>query len=176
MIFHKTTLQDAYLLEVEKRGDDRGFFTRTFCAEEFREQGIEISFVQQNSSFSAEKGTLRGMHKQNAPHAEDKLVRCIKGSIVDIIVDLRPESSTFKKWEAFELSETNRKELLVPRGFGHGFQTLEDNVEVTYLVSNYYTPEAESGVRHDDPAFGIEWPLPITVMSDKDRNWPLFEG
>ncbi len=176
MIFHKTTLQDVYLLEVEKRGDARGFFTRTFCAEEFRKLGVEISFVQQNLSFSAQKGTLRGLHFQKEPYSEQKLVRCIKGSIVDIIVDLRPDSPTYKKWEAFELSAENRKELFVPRGFAHGFQTMEDDVEVTYLVSNFYTPEAESGVRHDDPAFGIEWPLPVTVMSDKDKSWPLFEG
>jgi len=175
VIFNKTTLKDAYLLDLETRGDDRGFFARTFCADEFKAHGIETVFVQQNCSFSANKGTLRGMHRQRAPHDETKVVRCIKGAIMDIIVDLRPESPSYKKWEAFELTEENRRQLVVPRGFGHGFQTLQDECEVTYLVSNFYTPDAEDGVRFNDPAFGIEWPLEPTVMSDKDKTWPLYQ-
>ena len=164
------------LIDLERRGDDRGFFARTFCADEFAAQGLPTEFVQQNTSYSANKGTLRGMHFQTAPHGEDKLIRCLRGAIVDIIIDLRPDSPTYKKWEAFELDDVNKRQLLVPKGFGHGFQTVSDHVEVTYLVSAKYTPSAEGGVRWNDPAFGITWPLAPTDMSDKDRNWPDFKG
>ena len=176
MKFHQTTLKDAMLIDLERRGDDRGFFARTFCADEFAAQGLPTEFVQQNTSYSANKGTLRGMHFQTAPHGEDKLIRCLRGAIVDIIIDLRPDSPTYKKWEAFELDDVNKRQLLVPKGFGHGFQTVSDHVEVTYLVSAKYTPSAEGGVRWNDPAFGITWPLEPTDMSDKDRNWPDFKG
>ena len=176
MKFHQTTLKDAMLIDLERRGDDRGFFARTFCVDEFAAQGLPTEFVQQNTSYSANKGTLRGMHFQTAPHGEDKLIRCLRGAIVDIIIDLRPDSPTYKKWEAFELDDVNKRQLLVPKGFGHGFQTVSDHVEVTYLVSAKYTPSAEGGVRWNDPAFGITWPLAPTDMSDKDRNWPDFKG
>jgi dTDP-4-dehydrorhamnose 3,5-epimerase len=176
MKFHQTTLKDAMLIDLERRGDDRGFFARTFCVDEFAAQGLPTEFVQQNTSYSANKGTLRGMHFQTAPHGEDKLIRCLRGAIVDIIIDLRPDSPTYKKWEAFELDDVNKRQLLVPKGFGHGFQTVSDHVEVTYLVSAKYTPSAEGGVRWNDPAFGITWPLEPTDMSDKDRNWPDFKG
>jgi len=176
MKFHQTTLKDAMLIDLERRGDDRGFFARTFCVDEFAAQGLPTEFVQQNTSYSANKGTLRGMHFQTAPHGEDKLIRCLRGAIVDIIIDLRPDSPTYKKWEAFELDDINKRQLLVPKGFGHGFQTVSDHVEVTYLVSAKYTPSAEGGVRWNDPAFGITWPLEPTDMSDKDRNWPVFKG
>lgn len=176
MKFHQTTLKDAMLIDLERRGDDRGFFARTFCVDEFAAQRLPTEFVQQNTSYSANKGTLRGMHFQRAPHGEDKLIRCLRGAIVDIIIDLRPDSPTFKKWEAFELNDENKRQLLVPKGFGHGFQTVSDHVEVTYLVSAKYTPSAEGGVRWNDPAFGITWPLEPTEMSDKDRNWPDFQG
>jgi dTDP-4-dehydrorhamnose 3,5-epimerase len=176
MIFHETTLKDAMLIEPEKRGDDRGFFARSYCAREFAAKGLTMNFVQQNMSVSAKAGTLRGMHFQRAPHAEDKLIRCLRGAIVDIIVDLRPDSPTFKKWQAFELNQKNHHMLLVPKGFGHGFQTLTDEVEVTYLVSAFYEQSAEGGVRWNDPAFGISWPLEPTVMSDKDKSWPDFKG
>ncbi len=176
MKFHQTTLKDAMLIDLERRGDDRGFFARTFCVDEFAAQGLPTEFVQQNTSYSANKGTLRGMHFQTAPHGEDKLIRCLRGAIVDIIIDLRPDSPTYKKWEAFELDDLNKRQLLVPKGFGHGFQTVSDHVEVTYLVSAKYTPSAEGGVRWNDPAFGITWPLEPTDMSDKDRNWPDFKG
>src|SRR3990167_5063708 len=176
MKFHQTTLKDAMLIDLERRGDDRGFFARTFCVDEFAANGLPTEFVQQNTSYSANKGTLRGMHFQRAPHGEDKLIRCLRGAIVDIIVDLRPDSPTFKKWEAFELNDENKRQLLVPKGFAHGFQSVSDNVEVTYLVSAKYTPSAEGGVRWNDPAFGITWPLTPTDMSDKDQNWPDFAG
>lgn len=176
MKFHQTTLKDAMLIDLERRGDDRGFFARTFCVDEFAANGLPTEFVQQNTSYSANKGTLRGMHFQRAPHGEDKLIRCLRGAIVDIIIDLRPDSPTFKKWEAFELNDENKRQLLVPKGFAHGFQTVSDNVEVTYLVSAKYTPSAEGGVRWNDPAFAITWPLAPTDMSDKDKTWPDFAG
>jgi len=176
MKFHQTTLKDAILIDLERRGDDRGFFARTFCVDEFAAQGLPTEFVQQNTSYSANKGTLRGMHFQRAPHGEDKLIRCLRGAIVDIIIDLRPDSPTFQKWEAFELNDENKRQLLVPKGFGHGFQTVSDHVEVTYLVSAKYTPSAEGGVRWNDPAFGIKWPLEPTEMSDKDKTWPDFQS
>lgn len=172
MIFHETTLKDARLIDLEKRGDDRGFFARTYCAREFAAHGLETDFVQQNTSYSKYKGTLRGMHFQRAPHAETKLIRCLRGSIVDIIVDLRPDSPTYRRWEAFELDDRNHRMLLVPKGFGHGFQTTSDEVEVTYLVAGFYEPSSEGGVRWNDPALGIVWPLEPTVMSDKDKAWP----
>jgi dTDP-4-dehydrorhamnose 3,5-epimerase len=174
MIFHSTTLKDATLVELQRRGDDRGFFARSFCAEEFSKAGLPTVFVQQNTSFSAIKGTLRGMHFQTSSHAEDKLIRCLRGAIVDIIIDLRPDSPSYRKWEAFDLNEQNKMQLLVPKGFAHGFQALTDDVEVTYLVSHAYTPQAESGVRWNDPAFAINWPLEPSEISDKDRNWPDF--
>ena len=175
MIFHKTSLQDAFLIELEKRGDDRGFFARTMCRQEFAAHGLDTDYVQQNTSFSAYKGTIRGMHYQLPPHTEAKLVRCIEGAIVDIIVDLRRDSPTYLKHEKFELTDANRRQLYVPRGFAHAFQAVSDDVEVSYLVSAAYTPAAERGVRFSDPRFGIEWPLPVTVISDKDANWPLLQ-
>ena len=175
MIFHTTSLKDAYVIELEKRGDDRGFFARTMCREEFAAHGLDTDYVQQNTSFSARKGTLRGMHYQLAPHAEAKLVRCIKGALVDVIVDLRRGSPSYMKHERFELDEENRRQLYVPRGFAHAFQTVSDNTEVSYLASAAYAPSAERGLRYNDPALGIAWPLPVTVISDKDASWPLLE-
>ncbi|WP_119300672.1 dTDP-4-dehydrorhamnose 3,5-epimerase [Dongia deserti] len=175
MIFHKTSLQDAYLIELEKKGDDRGFFARTMCREEFAAHGLDTDYVQQNTSFSAHKGTLRGMHYQLPPYTEAKLVRCIAGAIVDVIVDLRRQSPTFMKHERFELNDRNRLQLYVPRGFAHAFQTVSDDAEVSYLVSAPYTPSAERGVRYSDPRLGITWPLPVTVISNKDASWPLLQ-
>ena len=176
MIFHKTSLQDAYLIEPERKGDDRGFFARTMCRSEFAAHGLDTDYVQQNTSFSAHKGTLRGMHYQLPPFTEAKLVRCITGALVDIIVDLRRASPTFMKHERFELTDRNRLQLYVPRGFAHAFQTIRDDVEVSYLVSAPYTPSAERGARYSDPRLGIEWPLPVTVISEKDASWPLLEA
>ena len=174
MIFHKTTLKDAFVIELERRGDDRGFFARTMCREEFMVRGLDTNYVQQNTSFSAHRGTIRGMHYQLAPYTEAKLVRCIEGAIVDIIVDLRGDSPTYMKHEQFDLNAANRRQLYVPRGFAHAFQAVSDNVEVSYLVSAPYVPSAERGVRYSDPRLGIQWPLPVTVISDKDASWPLL--
>lgn len=174
MIFTETTLKDAWLIDLQPRGDDRGMFARTFCRDEFAAHGMETSYVQQNMSVSAFKGTLRGMHFQRQPHAEVKVIRCVRGAILDVIVDMRPESPSYLKHEGFELTAENRRELYVPRGFAHGFMTLTDDVEVTYLVSAVYTPAAESGLRYDDPKLGISWPLEVTTISDKDRIWPLL--
>ncbi|HPE47204.1 MAG TPA: dTDP-4-dehydrorhamnose 3,5-epimerase [Hyphomonas sp.] len=176
MIFNSTTLKDATLIELERRGDDRGFFARTFCVDEFSAAGLPTEFVQHNMSYSARKGTIRGMHFQHAPHAEDKVVRCVRGALLDVIIDLRPDSPTYLKWEGFELTEDNKNMLFVPKGFAHGFQTLTDDVEVSYLSSYRYTPSAEGGVRWNDPAFGINWPHAPTEMSDKDAALPDFKG
>ncbi len=174
MKFIKTTLNDAYVIEPEKRSDERGFFARVFCLNEFKDQGLDINIVQANVNFSVHKGTLRGMHYQNAPYQEDKIVRCTKGSVFDVIIDIREDSSTFKKWFGIELSENNHKALFVPKGFAHGFVTLEDNSEVNYLVTQFYTPSAEGGVRYNDPEFKIEWPIKPIIISDKDANHPDF--
>ncbi|GAB4184631.1 MAG: dTDP-4-dehydrorhamnose 3,5-epimerase [Roseiflexaceae bacterium] len=176
MIFTPTELPGAYILDLEKRGDSRGFFARTWCQNELSAHGLNVNVVQANMSFSKTKGTLRGMHFQRAPHAETKLVRCTMGAIYDVIVDLRPDSPTFKRWIGVELSAQNHRMLYIPEGFAHGFQTLSDDVEVTYQVTAFYTPGAEGGVRYNDPAFGIEWPLDVSEISDKDRAWADFGG
>ena len=176
MIFHQTTLTDALLVEPEIRGDERGSFARTMCKSEFDQHGIRGEFVQQNTSVSAHKGTLRGLHFQLEPHTEGKFVRCIRGAILDVIVDVRQGSPTFMKHEGFELSAENHRMLWVPPGFAHSFQTLADDTEVTYLVTAAYAPDAERGLRYSDPLVGVEWPLPVTTISDKDANWPLLDG
>jgi dTDP-4-dehydrorhamnose 3,5-epimerase len=174
MIFHQTRLRDALLIEPEIRGDERGSFARTMCRDEFAAQGVTVDFTQQNTSVSAQAGTLRGMHFQLAPHTEGKLVRCIRGAILDVIVDLRRSSPTFLAHEGYELSASNHRMLWVPPGFAHSFQTLTDDTEVTYLVTAAYAPEAERGVRYDDPRLGIAWPLPVSTISPKDASWPLL--
>jgi dTDP-4-dehydrorhamnose 3,5-epimerase len=174
--FIETKLKGAYILELEKRGDERGFFARTWCQHEFQEHGLVAEVVQQNTSVSKFKGTLRGMHFQIAPHQETKLIRCTKGALYDVIIDLRPDSETYKQWIGVELTEENYKMLFVPKDFAHGFITLLDDTEATYLVSTFYAPEAESGIRYNDPAFGIQWPVPVTTISDKDNSWPDFTG
>lgn len=172
MIFNPTPLSGAYTIDLEKRGDNRGFFARVFCQEEFGKQGLLTQFVQVNNSLSAKKGTLRGMHYQLPPSAEVKVVRCIRGALYDVIVDLRPDSPTFKKWFGDELTTENRRMMYVPRGFAHGLVTLTEDTEVLYWVSAFYSPENERGVRFDDPAIGIAWPVPPSEISDKDRKWP----
>lgn len=174
MRFSKTELCGAWLIEPTPARDERGFFARTFCVKEFKEHGLTTRFVQHNASQSAKRGTLRGMHLQSAPHSEVKVVTCLKGAIWDVIIDLRPKSPTYCQWRGFELTAANRHQLYVPKGFAHGFQTLCDEVEVGYLISAFYAPAAASGVRHDDPAFAIDWPLPVSAISEKDRTWPLF--
>lgn len=176
MKFEKLPLDGAYLIDLEKRGDERGFFARVFCVNEFREHGLATEFVQVNNSSSADVGTLRGMHYQLAPAAETKLVRCIKGSLWDCIVDVRPESATYGKWFGAELSAENRRMMYVPMGFAHGFITLEPDTEAFYFVDEFYAPEQERGLRWDDPKIGIEWPREPVVLSDKDRAHPDFTG
>lgn len=175
MLFSETALPGAYVIDLEKIEDERGFFARAWCERELSEHGLESRISQSNMSFNKRKGTLRGMHYQHPPHQEVKLVRCVKGSLLDVIIDLRPASPGYKQWTAVELTAGNRRMLYVPRGFAHGFQTLEDDTEAFYMVSDPYVPGAEGGVRWDDAAFGIEWPLtPPTEISDKDRRWPDF--
>jgi dTDP-4-dehydrorhamnose 3,5-epimerase len=175
--FHPTPLHGAYTIELEKRGDDRGFFARFFCQKEFEAAGVPMTIVQINNSLSAKAGTLRGMHYQLAPAAEIKVVRCIRGALYDAIVDLRPDSPTYGQWTAVELKATPgapSRMLYVPEGFAHGFQTLEDDTEVLYQMSEFYAPSAARGFRWNDPRFGIEWPEPVRVISDRDRSYPDF--
>ncbi|MHC4310199.1 MAG: dTDP-4-dehydrorhamnose 3,5-epimerase [Planctomycetota bacterium] len=174
MIFRETELKSSFIIEVERLDDDRGFFARGWCKREFESQGLVSRLVQANISLNKKGGTLRGMHYQIAPYEETKLVRCTRGSVYDVIIDLRPEASTYKKWLGVTLSADNHKMLYVPEGFAHGYQTLEDDTEVFYHVSEFYTPTAERGVRYDDPAFGINWPLEVQVISDKDKSWPDY--
>lgn len=174
MIFSETKLPGAVVIDIEKRGDQRGFFARGWCQREFEAQGLTARVVQANISVSHAKGTLRGMHYQAAPYEEAKVVRCTRGAIFDVILDLRPASPTYKQWLGVELTAANYRMLYVPEGFAHGFITLMDEAEVTYQVSQFYTPEAERGVRWNDPAFGIEWPVPVTVISEKDSRWPDY--
>jgi dTDP-4-dehydrorhamnose 3,5-epimerase len=175
MIFRDTPLDGMKLIELDPRGDERGFFARTFCSDEFAAAGLPTRFVQQNLSFSRDRGTLRGLHYQLAPAAEAKLVRCTRGALWDVGLDLRPGSASFGRWHGVELSEDNRLALLVPEGFAHGFVTLSDSCEIAYLVTAPYTPSLERGVRWDDPRFAIEWPLEPALVSDRDRNHPDFD-
>jgi dTDP-4-dehydrorhamnose 3,5-epimerase len=174
MIFTETELPGSYIIEPQKFEDERGFFARGWCQHEFEEHGLVACIVQANISYNCKRGTLRGMHYQVAPHSETKLIRCTRGALYDVIVDLRPASSTYRQWIGVELSEDNYKMLYVPEGFAHGFITLADNTEATYQVSAFYTPGAERGLRYDDPAFAIAWPLPVAVISKKDKNWSDF--
>jgi len=174
MIFGETALKGAYIIDSEMKEDERGFFARSFCMKEFERHGLNPRVAQCNISFNRKKGTLRGMHYQIAPHEEAKLVRCTRGSIYDVIIDLRHHSATFKQWLAVELTATNFRMLYIPKGFAHGFQTLEDNTEVFYQMSEFYYPEYARGIRWDDRAFGIKWPLMKPIMSEKDKSYPLF--
>jgi dTDP-4-dehydrorhamnose 3,5-epimerase len=174
MLFRALGIGGAWLIDLEPVGDERGSFARTFCAREFAERGLAVDFVQHSVSRNSARGTLRGLHFQSPPRAEDKLVSCRRGAIFDLCLDLRPGSPTFLKWEGYELSAENGRQLYIPKGCAHGFQTLTDDAEITYRISEYYAPEFSCGVRFNDPAFGIDWPLAVTVMSDKDRTWPDF--
>ncbi len=172
MIFRASELAGAFLIELELHRDERGFFARSFCAETFAAHGLATRFVQSNVSFNARRGTLRGMHWQAAPHAEAKLVRCTAGALFDVIVDLRPGSPTHRRWAGFELDARNRRLLYVPEGFAHGFITLEPGTEIFYEMSAVHRPEAARGFRYDDPAVGIEWPIPPACLSDRDAALP----
>lgn len=175
MILTETPLAGAYVVDVERRSDDRGYFARSYCVEEFRRVGVELPVVQCNISFNTRRGTLRGMHFQVPPKGEAKLVRCTRGAIQDVIVDLRPESPTYCRWFAVELNATNQRALYIPIGFAHGFQTLADDAEVFYQMSEFFSPEHARGVRWDDPAFGIEWPLPVSSISEKDASYSHYQ-
>jgi len=172
--FTNTPLPGAVLIDPIFRKDDRGHFSRAWCAKEFSEHGIEFTPVQANTGFSFRKGTLRGMHYQVAPALEAKLVRCTKGALFDVIVDLRPDSPSYCKWYGVELLAERYQMLYVPEGCAHGYQTLEDDTDLYYMTSQYFTPSAARGVRFDDVAFGIAWPLAPTAISEQDRNWPLY--
>lgn len=175
MKFERTQLVDARVVELEPLEDERGYFARAWCDREFALAGIDMTVAQINLSGTARKGTIRGMHFQLPPAPEAKFIRCIRGSILDVIVDIRPDSPTYLEWQSFELSHENRRALYAPTGFAHGFQSLSDDVELIYLTSAPYTPDCERGIRFDDPALGIEWPLEPTVVSAKDRSWPDYE-
>jgi dTDP-4-dehydrorhamnose 3,5-epimerase len=176
MIFTETILKNAYIIELEKREDHRGFFARTWDKKEFEEHNLNSNLVQCNVSFSKKCGTLRGMHYQKNPFEESKVIRCTKGKIFDVIIDLRSSSSTFKKWFGIELTEENYKMLYVPEGFAHGFQSLEDNSEIVYQVSEFYTPNSELGIHWNDPEFNITWPIEEKIITDKDNSWKLFDS
>lgn len=176
MKFTETKLQGAFIIDLERREDDRGGFARTFCAQEFEAHGLKPTVAQCNLSFNHKAGTLRGMHYQVAPACETKLIRCTKGAIYDVIIDMRSGSPTYRQHIGVELSADNRRALYVPELFAHGYQALTDGAEVVYQVGEFYTPGYERGLRYDDPAFGIEWWLPVTVISEKDAAWTLFEA
>ena len=176
MIFTETKLKGAFIIDLDRKTDERGFFARAFCQNEFRDHGLKPVIAQANVASNAKKGTLRGMHFQYPPAAESKLVRCTRGAILDIIVDLRPESPTYLEHISVELNEDNMTALYVPERFAHGYQALRDNTDTSYQVGEFYTPNAESGLRHDDPRLGLKWPLPVSVMSPKDQAFrPLRE-
>lgn len=170
----ETSLKGAWTITPEPVTDDRGSFARTFCVREFKALGLETNFVQHSRSWSIRKGTIRGMHYQSEPFGEVKLVSCVAGAILDVIVDIRPASPTYLRWLAFELTPENGMELYIPKGFAHGLQTLSDNAAVNYLISEFHAPDAGRGIRFDDPAVGIDWPLPATALSAKDLAWPLL--
>lgn len=175
MIFTETSLSGAFIVDLDPREDERGFFARAWCRDEFAAQGLAIDLAQANLSFSRKRGTIRGLHYQVAPHGEAKSIRCIRGAIYDVAVDLRPESPTYEQWVGVELTSENRRMLYIPQGCAHGYQTLEDDSEALYHVSEAYAPEAERGVRWNDPAFGIAWPETAgALVSPKDAAWPDF--
>ena len=183
MFFDPTPLAGAYLIELDKKVDERGFFARAFCENEFGQHGLATHFCQVNTSLSIKKGTLRGMHYQLAPKAETKVVRCIRGALYDVILDIRSGSSTFGKSFGVELTAENRRMIYVPKGFAHGFITLTENTEAVYFVDEFYSPECERGIRYDDPKFQLQWPAGPSVISDRDKAhrtfdpiWHLGEG
>ncbi len=176
MIFDATSLEGARLILIEPHSDARGFFARLWCQREIEAAGLVARIAQESLSFNAARGTLRGMHFQRPPHEEVKIVRVVRGAVFDVIIDLREGSPSYLKWEGFELSAENRRALYVPVGFAHGFQTLTDDAEILYQISEFYAPQASAGCRYDDPAFGIDWPLPVSVISEQDRSWPAFAG
>ena len=176
MIFHETRLPGVFEIHLEPKADERGFFARSWCQKEFESHGLNSKVVQCSISFNARKGTLRGLHYQAAPYAETKIVRCTQGAIYDVAVDLRPQSTTFRNWTAVVLSAANHSMLYIPEGCAHGFLTLEDDTEIVYQMSEFHNADSARGVRWDDPAFQIEWPTAIKVISERDRTYPNFES
>jgi len=176
VIFTETPLRGAFVVDLERREDQRGFFARTFCAREFAAHGLEPAVAQCNLSFNRGKGTLRGLHYQAPPMGEVKLVRCGRGAIYDVIVDLRPDSPTYRRHVGVELNEENRRALYIPKDIAHGFQTLTGEAEALYQMSKFYAPGYERGLRYDDPALGIAWPLPVSEISERDASWPLLDS
>ena len=175
MIFAATQLGDACLIDIEPREDERGFFARTWCRHELAAQGLDSEIAQESLSYNRHRGTLRGLHFQRAPQEETKIVRCTRGAVFDVIVDLRARSPTYLRWQGFELTAENRRAIYIPKGFAHGFQSLTDDVEVMYRISAFYAPEAAAGYRYDDAALGIAWPLPVTVIGARDLEWPALD-
>jgi dTDP-4-dehydrorhamnose 3,5-epimerase len=175
MNFTETKLHGAYVIDIDCKEDERGFFARAFCQKEFEAHGLTTIIAQANVAFNHKKGTLRGMHFQYPPAAETKLVRCTRGAILDIIVDLRPESATYLQHIAVELTEANHRALYVPERFAHGYQVLRDGTETSYQVGEFYTPSAEGGLLYNDPRLGLAWPLPVTVISEKDQRFGLLD-
>ena len=176
MIFTETKFAKVYLIDIERLEDERGFFARSFCEHEFSKYGLPIRFVQSNISYNKKRGILRGLHMQVAPFEEGKLVRCSRGAIYDVIVDLRKDSQTYKQWLGIELSATNGRMIYIPEGFAHGFITLTDDTEVVYQMTQFYQPGSERGYRWNDPAFWINWPFDPLIISEKDKNYPLLEN
>jgi dTDP-4-dehydrorhamnose 3,5-epimerase len=176
MLFTQTSLKDAYIIEPERVEDDRGYFARTWCQQEFVQHGLDSELSQCNISFNHKQGTVRGMHLQLLPFAETKLVRCTQGAMYDVIVDLRADSPTFQQWTAIELTADNLRALYVPKGFAHGFQTLMDDTSVFYQMSGFYHPEHARGFRWNDSTFKIDWPLPVKVIADRDRDYPDYNA
>ena len=176
MKFIETKIKGAFLITPERLEDERGFFARVWDPEEFKAQGLSYKLAQCSISFNKKKGTLRGMHYQASPHSENKVVRCTMGSLFDVLLDLRPQSATFKQWFSVELTAENRTMIYAPEGVAHGFQTLSDNTEVSYRISESHHPESARGVRWNDPAFGIQWPLPVSVISKKDSEYPGWKA
>jgi dTDP-4-dehydrorhamnose 3,5-epimerase len=174
VIFTETDLAGVFAIDLERHWDERGYFARSWCQREFADQGLEVRLVQCNISYSARRGTLRGMHFQFPPHEEIKLVRCTRGRMYDVVVDLRPDSLSYGRWIAEELSPETGRMIFIPAGCAHGFQTLEDDTEVFYQMSEFYVQSAASGIRWDDPALGISWPLEVTAISDRDLSYPPF--
>jgi len=174
MMFSETILAGAYTVDIDRHHDNRGYFARVFCADEFSAHGLKPTVAQGSVSFNAKRGTLRGMHFQYPPATETKFIRCTRGAVVDVIVDLRPEAPTYLQHVAVNLSAANGRGLYVPERFAHGFVTLADDTELVYLISNYYTPGAEGGLRHDDPVLGLIWPVPIQVIAERDTRWKAY--
>jgi dTDP-4-dehydrorhamnose 3,5-epimerase len=174
VVFTETKLSGAFIIDLERREDDRGFFARAFCQNEFSEHGLKPVIAQANIGFNRQRGCVRGMHFQYPPAAETKVVRCTRGAVLDIIVDLRPESPTYLEHVSVELTADNHRAIYIPERFAHGYQALEDETETSYQVGEFYTPGVEGGLRYDDPALGLSWPLPVSVISEKDAAWPLL--